>query len=385
MNKQMLKLVPNQKTKGITLIALVITIIILLILASVSINMIFGENGLIRRAEDSKYATLAGEIKDDISIELASISVDQTNGKEKISGAEKRQRIINKLTDDGMLNNKYVTISDSLIIIGNKYVISLSTGNWAIEAKSDEWNYRLDYIYTYQNYTDTSLKETYSINEDGIDGRTGVVYGYNGTDTDITIPEYVTENGKVYPITRIAQKWDGGFSGKNFKSVTIRDNIRIIEAWEFLQCTNLENVYMGDGVEMLLEGTFANCINLNQIYFSEALKEIPANTFRFDNSLETISIPSNIKEIGKQAFMYVGHADEQTGLGYGSGIPPKLKKIEISEGVEYIGEQAFVEANSVIYDLHLPSTIKTIETGAFDRYGTINNKKVYKYDGTVLN
>ena len=37
----------NRQEKGITLIALVITIIVLLILAGVTINVILGENGLI--------------------------------------------------------------------------------------------------------------------------------------------------------------------------------------------------------------------------------------------------------------------------------------------------------------------------------------------------
>lgn len=43
--------------KGITLIALVITIIVLLILAGVSIAMLTGPNGLLTRANDAKTAT----------------------------------------------------------------------------------------------------------------------------------------------------------------------------------------------------------------------------------------------------------------------------------------------------------------------------------------
>lgn len=42
--------------KGITLISLVITIIILLILAGVSLNLVLGENGLIRRSQEAKEA-----------------------------------------------------------------------------------------------------------------------------------------------------------------------------------------------------------------------------------------------------------------------------------------------------------------------------------------
>ena len=39
--------------KGITLISLVVTIIILLILAGVALKLTFGENGIFNRAQDS--------------------------------------------------------------------------------------------------------------------------------------------------------------------------------------------------------------------------------------------------------------------------------------------------------------------------------------------
>ena len=44
----------NLKERGITLIALVVTIVVLLILAGVSLNAIFSENGIIKRAQDAQ-------------------------------------------------------------------------------------------------------------------------------------------------------------------------------------------------------------------------------------------------------------------------------------------------------------------------------------------
>ena len=52
-----IELVP-QKERGITIIALVITIVIIIILATVSINIIFEEEGLIDRAQEAKELTL---------------------------------------------------------------------------------------------------------------------------------------------------------------------------------------------------------------------------------------------------------------------------------------------------------------------------------------
>ena len=42
-----------KNAKGITLVALVITIIIIIILATVTINMAFGDDGIIKRAEQA--------------------------------------------------------------------------------------------------------------------------------------------------------------------------------------------------------------------------------------------------------------------------------------------------------------------------------------------
>ena len=52
-----------EKSKGITLIALIITIIVLLILAGVSISLVVGENGIIGRAVSSSEKT--NEAKDE--------------------------------------------------------------------------------------------------------------------------------------------------------------------------------------------------------------------------------------------------------------------------------------------------------------------------------
>ena len=53
-----------KENKGITLIALVITIIVLLILAGVTIAMLTGHNGLLNKTSESKIASEIGEEKE---------------------------------------------------------------------------------------------------------------------------------------------------------------------------------------------------------------------------------------------------------------------------------------------------------------------------------
>ena len=58
----------KKNNKGITLIALVITIIVLLILASVSVAMLTGNNGILTRASDAKIETALGTVKEQIGL-----------------------------------------------------------------------------------------------------------------------------------------------------------------------------------------------------------------------------------------------------------------------------------------------------------------------------
>ena len=54
MNRKEIKISKETNQAGITLIALVVTIVVLLILAGVSLNAIFSENGIIKRAQDTQ-------------------------------------------------------------------------------------------------------------------------------------------------------------------------------------------------------------------------------------------------------------------------------------------------------------------------------------------
>ena len=58
----------NKRCKGITLIALVVTIVVLLILAGVSISMLTGNNGIITQAQNAKKETEEAEEKEKIQL-----------------------------------------------------------------------------------------------------------------------------------------------------------------------------------------------------------------------------------------------------------------------------------------------------------------------------
>ena len=65
-----------RNNKGITLIALVVTIIVLLILAGVSIAMLTGNNGILTQGKKAKTDTANAEVAEKINMELNAFKAD---------------------------------------------------------------------------------------------------------------------------------------------------------------------------------------------------------------------------------------------------------------------------------------------------------------------
>lgn len=57
------------KNSGITLIALIVTIVILLILAGITLNLILGDNGIIEKAKEAKDKTIAAQQKEKLELD----------------------------------------------------------------------------------------------------------------------------------------------------------------------------------------------------------------------------------------------------------------------------------------------------------------------------
>ncbi len=69
------------KEKGITLIALVVTIIVLLIMAGVSIRMIIGQDALIQKTKDTKSEYESSASYEQRSIESLEKTMDEQSKK----------------------------------------------------------------------------------------------------------------------------------------------------------------------------------------------------------------------------------------------------------------------------------------------------------------
>ena len=92
--------------RGITLIALVVTIVVLLILAGITISLVFGSNGVIQKAKDSKEQTEIGEMRE--KLEMAKVPV-YADG----NGSYKVQDYWDRIESEGLIADKTVDIIDN--------------------------------------------------------------------------------------------------------------------------------------------------------------------------------------------------------------------------------------------------------------------------------
>ena len=96
----------KKRQKGITLIALVVTIVVLLILAGITISLVFGSNGVIQKAQDSKEQTKIGEMRE--KLEMAKVPV-YADG----NGSYKVQDYWGRIESEGLIADKTVDIIDN--------------------------------------------------------------------------------------------------------------------------------------------------------------------------------------------------------------------------------------------------------------------------------
>ena len=92
--------------RGITLIALVVTIVVLLILAGITISLVFGSNGVIQKAQDSKEQTEIGEMREKLEIAKVPVYADG-------NGSYKVQDYWDRIESEGLIADKTVDIIDN--------------------------------------------------------------------------------------------------------------------------------------------------------------------------------------------------------------------------------------------------------------------------------
>ena len=108
-----------QESSGITLIALVVTIIILIILATISVNLILGDKGIINRSQKSKEEYEILQAKEKLTITLGDAQIEKRMNKEY-----NQNKFLDKFIVKQLPNTKI--IDDIAIVDGYAFEIDRS-------------------------------------------------------------------------------------------------------------------------------------------------------------------------------------------------------------------------------------------------------------------
>ena len=345
----------KKNKRGITLIALVITIIVLLILAAVSIAMLSGDNSILKRAKSSVGYNYIGAAKDEVSLaynsayakyltnrytdgttdddkNLAKLMADElkthvarNNQKShecKVEYSETQVSTV-KLTYTDDQGTSYTTTGTLKTTVGSESFswggISTGTDNYPpdpviptnnlaalrakIEAQSgdcmiDEKENIIPidkWNYRLDNSNNTAtLVGVYDDDDDCYYAsyRGNVINGI----LEYAIPVFIKVNNKSYEVTELG---DNTLDSLGLQSVNIPDTITTL-GYDSLSGNKFTNLIIPDSVTTLGH-SFISGNPLTELNLSNNIKMI--NYYAFEGCLlEVINIPSSVTEMGSNVF-----------------------------------------------------------------------------------
>ena len=285
-----------KKEKGITLIALVITIVILIILATVAISSIFGENGLIGYAERGKEESKGAYVQEARDLWIQERELAKLTGKNPKS----MEDILNELKVQGTLTEQEV--EDILNDANNAIKIGSKTISFKV----------LDYDIVEPDNIDDWL---YRVEDDG----TATLIGYKGKDTKVIIPN--TINGmQVKKIKSdspgTATIWDKSICSGTTNSSTfgyspiqstitdviISEGIEEIGSSTFIKSVALKNISIPNTVKKIGDTVFAGCESIKNIEIPSSVNYIDGGAFKYCQTLTEITIPKSVTNMGAKVF-----------------------------------------------------------------------------------
>ncbi len=102
--------------KGVTITTLVITIIILLILAGVSISILSGPNGLIEKVKLAAKNTEIAEIKEKVELKLTNLNMETFEQKKEMATLTDVMKLKDK---DAEITDAYNETDNVILIVGD--------------------------------------------------------------------------------------------------------------------------------------------------------------------------------------------------------------------------------------------------------------------------
>jgi|GEM_PF-1450515 len=285
------------KQNGITLIALVVTIVVLLILAGVSINALFGNTGIINKAKGAQ-----NEMNQAVQNDLEGLNSLSNWLDSKINGANKpvtnpyetEQWTMAYVCNNGTWSNTPLTAANGDTIPEGTQIVAKF---YATGEKITPPSIQSDGI-----TVPFSEGETYKVVIEGT-GEMGILMDAT------SISDIKSASGwQIQTVSYLA--WlQGGMQGDAVSIITpyiteltICDGITNVGNFAMAGATSLSKVTLGNSLEIIGNFSFSFNNMLNKIVVPNRVTTIEERAFVFDDNLEEINIPNSVINIGESTF-----------------------------------------------------------------------------------
>lgn len=192
----------------------------------------------------------------------------------------------------------------------------------------------------------------------------------NLTNGEVTIPQQILFNGKIYEITAIG---DSAFKDRTeIQKVTLSTKITTISPHAFEGCRNMREIEIpGKMYSSIGAYAFKDCCSLESIQLPADVPQIHEYAFSGCTSLSNINLPAKINLIKDRAFE---NCCSLTGITLPAKVTQlysslflncrSLKTVELQGNITRIWNGAFNGCSS-LDSINLPSTVNEIRAEAF--------------------
>ena len=366
---------PAFRERGITLIALVVTIVVLLILAGISINLILENDGVIKKSKVAKEETIVADEKE--KIELAYVSA----ALKKLGDTVTAEELQTELDSSVGIGKTDVTTNgdDTLNVLFSDTEHNFNVDEGKVEkAKPITNNYGEDWevAWTYTNGVWSNQINRGEKAEGDVVAKfykTGNRIKPDGFTWSDTGDVFTFEEGDEY---RLVVEGNGPIG-----DLATAEGTNITSAFGWM----LQSV-------MYMKGATNTCIMpyVKELIICDGITSIGNYAFCGASGLEKLSIANTVTNIGDFAFLYdvnlanINLPSKIENIGYAAFGDTKIQNITIPNGVKKISEGIFEDCYNLASIKFLPTDITGIDIDV-NTFSSIENCTIYVKNETVKN
>lgn len=375
-----------KENKGITIVALVITIVIMLILLGVTVTVVI-KGDLIDTAKESNDETRYAQVLEQKEMwESEKLATDrfgaQAETLEEFVVRLKKEKILTEEEGEQILELGFVTIAKKDILFDGKRSV----------ADASLWEYQLDtktnfvtitrYLGTTDNLTELTIPNLLLI--DGKEYRVTKTLSYNGNNAIVNF------EGKLIISKGITEIGRASFNGASkITGVEIPNSAILISDYAFQNCEGLTTITIPGSVKKIgnwwgnANGQIFNgCSNLKEVILEEGIEEISGRAFDSCSKVKEWKLPKSLKRIGPRAFQSTGVEEfnipeNVESIAATFILSSNLSRINVDSNNKY-----FTSVDGILFDkdstrlikypenrdgnsYEVPNTVKAIDANAF--------------------